>query len=253
MAMKILQILPGITIGGPSVSVTSLSRHLSKSGHNVLLFLRNNNINGCEEIPIYPFRVHKFPFNNKLAFSYQLLRELKKECIDSDIIQTNSLWQYPNFVMEQARKGTRAKSVIVPRGTLSEYALSLSPLKKKLVLALGQRKALKNADMFIATCEKEYHDIRRFGLTQPVAIIPNGLDIPSLPVVDKKKTILFLARIHKIKGVDLLISAWRTLESDNRFKDWNLVIAGPTNSDYAKQVMANAHDLQPLSWLGGNC
>lgn len=250
--MKILQIFPGFTIGGPSVSVTALTRNIARKGHNIQLYAHENPeaIKEYRDLDIRTFPIVGLPFNKQLAFSSKLRRELTRECQDADIIQTNSLWQYPNFVMEAARKNTKAKSVIVPRGTLSSYALSISPYKKKLVLALGQRKALKNADMFIATCEKEYQDIRNFGLKQPVAIIPNGLDLPTIPNIDKKKQIIFLARIHKIKGVDLLIRAWKEIIKDSRFQNWELIIAGPTHSEYAQNIIKLSQDIGRISFVG---
>ena len=249
--MKILQIIPGLTLGGPTFSVTTLTRYLSKLGHCVQLYTEDTNFQGYNDIDIHPFNILNFPYNKQLAFSTSLRKELRRECKDADIIQTNSLWQYPNFVMEYARKASSAKSVIVPRGTLSEYALSLSSVKKRLVLAIGQRNALHNADMFIATCEKEYHDIRAFGLKQPVAIIPNGLELPSIPSsVVKKKNILFLARIHKIKGLDILINAWREISHDHRFSDWDLIIAGPKESDYAQRMISLASDLERVTFVG---
>lgn len=99
-------------------------------------------------------------------------------------------------------------------------------MKKKIILALGQKTALQKADMLIATCRKEYEDIRKFGLTQPVAILPNGLDLPDVNNSAKKKTVIFLGRIHKVKGVDLLIEAWKRIAEMTEYNDWNLVIAG---------------------------
>lgn len=248
--MKILQILPGFTVGGPSISTTSLAKELMKFGHEVQFHTASNDYSEYPELDYHPYHIPKIPYNGQFAFSSELYRNLKRECKDAEIIQTNSLWQFSCFAHEFARRGTKAKSVIVPRGTLSEYALSLSSFKKKIVLGLGQRSALKNADMFIATCEREYVDIRRFGLKQPVAIIPNGLDTPHLSKVSKTKTILFLARIHKIKGLDYLIEAWRDIETDKRFSDWILIIAGPQNSDYAREMIIRADGLKRVSFVG---
>ncbi len=248
--MKILQILPGFTLGGPTFSTTALTRHIQALGHNVQFHTAIGDFSGYSDIDFRPFSVPKIPFNSQLALSYSLYKNLKKECVDAQIIQTNSLWQFPNFIHEFVRKGTNAKSIIVPRGTLSPYALSLSSKKKKLVMALGQRTALKKTDLFIATCHKEYQDIRNFGLKQPIAIIPNGLDIPQLEYIEKQKTVIFLGRIHKVKGVNLLIEAWKKIENNPKFKDWNLVIAGPTTSDYAKDIQRMAEGLKTVSFTG---
>lgn len=248
--MKILQILPGFTLGGPTFSTTALTLCMQSLGHSVQFHTEKGDFSDYPEIDFHPFSFTRFPFNNQFIFSYSLYRNLKQECKDAQIIQTNSLWQFPNIIHEFVRRGTNAKSVIVPHGTLSPYALSLSSKKKKLVMALGQRTALKKADLFIATCHKEYQDIRNFGLKQPVAIIPNGLDIPQLEDIEKQKTVIFLGRIHKVKGVNLLIEAWKKIENNPKFKDWNLVIAGPTTSDYAKDIQRMAEGIKTVSFTG---
>lgn len=248
--MKILQILPGFTTGGPSVSTSALALHMQSLGHEVQFHTAEGDFSEYPDIDFHPYHFYDIPYIRQLAISRQLYKNLKKESKDAQIIQTNSLWQFANFIHEYARRGSNAKSVIVPRGTFSKYALSLSPQKKKLILALGQRTALEKADMFIATCQKEYEDIRNFGLKQPVAIIPNGLDLPEIGKVTKKKTITFLGRIHKVKGVDILIEAWRKIECGGKFNDWNLVIAGPTSSDYAKDIQKQAEDLRTVTFTG---
>ncbi len=187
---------------------------------------------------------------NKLGMSSQMARGIRDGVNTGDIVHAHSLWMMQNNYAYKAVKGRNVKFCIQTHGMLSPYALSISSWKKKLVLALGQRKALKRADMFIATCYKEYEDIRNFGLTQPVAVIPNGLKIPETPVVEKQKQVIFLGRIHKVKGVDLLVEAWRKIESDEKFKEWNLVIAGPTESDYAQEVIAQAFKLKSVSFTG---
>lgn len=241
--MKIIQVLPGITVGGPSYTVAELSRALVRAGNEVQLHLANENLEGLEDLDIHAYDLLNWPVVKQLGFAWGEYGKLKEECRTAQIIQTNSLWMYANFITEFARRGTGAKSVIMPRGTLSAYALSISSWKKKIVSFLGQGTALKHADLFIATCEAEYHDIRNYGLTAPVAVIPNGIDIPSLPRnIEKKKRITFLSRIHKKKGVDILLDAWSKIEKDKCFDEWTLSIVGPMN-DYARQMVQKAKEL----------
>lgn len=185
---------------------------------------------------------------NKLGMSPQMARGIRDGVNTGDIVHAHSLWMKSLDYAYKAVKGREIKFCIHIHGTLSPYALSISSRKKKLVLALGQRAALKRADLLIATCYKEYEDIRNFGLKSPVAVIPNGLDLPQLENVEKRKSVVFLGRIHKVKGVDLLVEAWRKIEG--RFKDWDLVIAGPTESDYAQGVIAQASKLKTVSFTG---
>lgn len=185
---------------------------------------------------------------NKLGISPQMARGIRDRVKTGDIVHVHSLWMMHTNYAYKGVKGRDVKFCIQTHGMLSPYALSISSWKKKLVLALGQCTALKRADLLIATCDKEYEDIRKFGLKNPVAVIPNGLDLPLLENVEKRKSVVFLGRIHKVKGVDLLVEAWRKIEG--KFKDWDLVIAGPTESDYAQGVIAQASKLKAVSFTG---
>jgi glycosyltransferase involved in cell wall biosynthesis len=75
---------------------------------------------------------------------------------------------------------------------------------------------------------------------EKIAIVPNGIDLSefaNLPpkgafkkkfnIPEDRKIILYLGRIHKIKGIDFLIRAYAILKNKMNFKDAVLVIAGP--------------------------
>jgi glycosyltransferase involved in cell wall biosynthesis len=97
---------------------------------------------------------------------------------------------------------------------------------KKPFWSILQRPAVQSATCFHATAESEYEDIRRLGFCQPVAVIPNGVDIPP-PMVKSSavpRTVMFLGRIHPKKGLDMLLRAWGAVHS--RHPDWRLQIVG---------------------------
>ena len=248
--MKIIQVLPGFTTGGPSYTVPMMCRAMRKAGADVELHFCDSYTEKIDDIQTYNYGLVKLPILKYLAFSPSLKKGLKEACHYADVIQTNSLWQYPNFITEFARRGTNCKSVIVPRGTLSKYALSISPLKKNIIMKLGQEAALKNCDMFVATCEEEYKDIRSLGYNSPCAIIPNGIDIPKFERPARKvKRVAFLSRIHKKKGIDVLINAWSKLEPI--FPDWKLAIAGPM-TEYGEEMktLCSSLNLKNVEFVG---
>jgi glycosyltransferase involved in cell wall biosynthesis len=146
----------------------------------------------------------------------------------------------PNIYPAWAKRrwpGT-AKLVHSPRGMLGEPALNISKLKKRVFWTLLQRAALEAADCLHATADSEYEEIRASGLAAPIAVIPNGIDIPEIGghprPSERLRVILSLGRIHPKKGLDRLVCAWANLERE--FPDWCVRIVGPAERGHDAEL-----------------
>jgi poly(glycerol-phosphate) alpha-glucosyltransferase len=139
---------------------------------------------------------------------------------------------------------------------LDQWAIKNSRLKKYLAGLLYERSALRNAKCLHAITEQEYIDIRNFGLTNPVCIIPNGIDLPqninllkqqdpvwAHKIGRDKKILLYLGRLHPKKGLTNLIKAWQQYILKNKKNDWNLIIAGWDQGGYEKKLIDLSKDL----------
>ena len=121
---------------------------------------------------------------------------------------------------------------------LSERALGVKRTKKQVAWHLYQRRALGAAAAFQATSEAEAEDVRRAGLRQPVAVIPHGVGSPPEAAVAHPgrggagRTALFLSRVHPIKGLPDLVTAWGRV----RPQGWRLVVAGPEEEGHRAEV-----------------
>lgn len=152
------------------------------------------------------------------------------------VVHNHGLWMMPNYYFGVGSSMSNVKSIASPHGTLSRWSLSRSRITKKIFWHLFQKSALKKTDCFHATSKEEYYDIRRMGFSQPVCIIPCGINF--LPLVKKlpnrRKNLLFLARIHPKKGVENLLKAWSKLQ--DKFNDWDLNIVGPNEGGYSNSM-----------------
>jgi glycosyltransferase involved in cell wall biosynthesis len=104
---------------------------------------------------------------------------------------------------------------------------------------------LARADLLHATSDVEYAEIRAQGFRAPVAVVPNGIDLPLLSAAKAsgdKQTLLFLSRIHPKKGIDRLLHAWVELQSQH--PEWRLVIAGTGEQEHVRDVKALAESLK---------
>ncbi len=236
--MNIIQTVPHVCkeASGPSYSVTRLCDHLAGSGHEVNLMT----LDASKRADAIDYEHEIFassPVIARLGISPGMATSLRQRAIEADVIHNHSLWMMPNVYPGTAARQSGKPLVVSPRGTLTPGALTYSASAKKAFWWLHQRRAVEQAFCLHATSDQEYQDIRAFGLTQPVAVIPNGADIPELPAAQQKSTpytLLFLGRIHHKKGIDLLLNAWGELHG--AFEDWQLVIAGSDVHDYQAEL-----------------
>lgn len=245
--MRIIQVVPSISqeASGPSYTVVRLCQSLIDMGEDVRLAALD-----WAPMPIVPSYLKTFPLGfspRRLGSSPRMRRWLEQEATSGrvDVLHSNSLWMMPNVYPGRAcRRNRDCRLVVSPHGTLSEWALGTNRLQKGTFWRLLQEPTLRMATCFHATAESEYDDIRRLGFTQPVCVLPNGVDVPSLSVTPTvaRRQLLFLGRIHPKKGVDLLLRAWAAVES--RFRDWDLHIVGPDNRGYLAEMEALATKLR---------
>lgn len=244
--MRIIHTVPGIfeEASGPTYSVMRLCESLVEQGHLVTLAALDW-VQMASPLPFVKF----FPLGlgpRRLGRSpsMKLWLEEQAENGKTALIHNHSLWMMPNVYPCQVARRYNIPLVVSPRGTLSEWAMQSGSALKRVLWPLVQRPALSAVTCFHATSQSEYEDIRRMGFRQPVAIIPNGVDIPDLVSKSESgfRTLLYLGRIHPNKGLDMLLPAWRAVQ--DRFSEWRLRIVGPDNKGYLAQMKRLAGELR---------
>lgn len=232
--MNIIQTVPSIAqqSSGPSYSVVRLCESIQQlDGRVQLAAMEWGRLNS------QPDFLQTFPAGfgpRKLGRSPRLLAWLDRQAARGDIsiLHNHGMWQFNSIYPAKIARKYGIPFVASPRGSLSKYAFESGSFTKRIFWPLFQRSAFQTAACFHATADHEFEDIRRMGFTQPVAIIPNGVDIPEdcQQGSSRLRTLLFLGRIHQIKGLDILLRAWA--EVHLRFPDWQLQIAGSDTGNH---------------------
>jgi poly(glycerol-phosphate) alpha-glucosyltransferase len=139
---------------------------------------------------------------------------------------------------------------------LDPWAIRNSRWKKVVAHWLYEGPHLRGAQCLRALCEPEARALRDLGLKNDIAIIPNGIDLPSgsplCPppwknfVEPGSKVLLFLSRIHPKKGLMNLLRAWARVQAalgNARAGKWILAIAGWDQAGHEAQLKQLATEL----------
>jgi glycosyltransferase involved in cell wall biosynthesis len=156
------------------------------------------------------------------------------------IFHAHGFYVYPNAVLGAAARRQDRALVCHPHGMFEPWILKRSRIKKKVAHLLYENANFRAARLWRALSLAEADQIRSQGITAPVVVIPNGIDLTSFnsfpPPGKPLRTILFLGRLHPKKGIDLLLGAWKHWSA--RFPEWRLVLAGPDEGGYAQTIKA---------------
>lgn len=244
--MKVVQVAAGLDEAGagPSLSVRSLAESLERGGAAVELHCvrdwRGSPRPGPGPEPVrHRQDFAGVPLLKALCLSGDLHRALNEAAVRADLVHGHGLWLMPNLYPAWACRRAGKPFMLSPRGMLGEAALAFSARRKRAFWRLLQQPALADAACLHATAETELHEIRAIGLRNPVAVIPNGVDLPpAAPSTARERTVVTLGRIHPKKGLGNLVQAWAALEP--RFPDWRLRIIGPDQDGHADALRAQA-------------
>lgn len=233
--MKILTFISSLSLngGGPSRSVPMLVKGLAEEGVDItLMTIRSDNMN-----------THALDGTSaklKILEPICTWLEIEKYVLYEgfDLIQMQSIWDFPYHRLAKIAQKHHIPYIITPRGMLEPWSLNQKRWKKKLALLFYQLADLKHASCIFTTAEMEAVHVRDLGIHVPMSVIPNGISTEGYSCRKSmdgiKKQILFLSRVHVKKGIELLIDAFSHLYSD--YPDWGVVIVGNGETDYIKTL-----------------
>lgn len=176
----------------------------------------------------------------RLAYSPALQHRLNDDIQSIDIVHNHSLWEFPNHYASASAARTDTPVTFTIHGTLEPWAIRRSRWKKRLIGWLYQNRDLRRATCLHTNSFSEIAGLREYGLKNPVAVVPNGVDLKpfdrqvdgprfrqALGISNDQRIVMFLSRLHEKKGLAHLIQAWRSLVQGKSLREWQLVIVGP--------------------------
>ncbi len=250
--MRILQVTasfkPSWEAGGVTRVAYGISKWLAEQGHHVTVYttnkiLRTLDVEANRPVELEGMRVYYFDnmrryFSSKIPpVPYYLPLIARKEVKQFDIIHIHDHRTLLAVIIYHYAKKYNIPYVVQAHGSLVTF-FQRGWLKKSFDAVWGCR-ILKDASKVIAVAKTEVEQYESVGMSEDkIEIVPSGIDLSefdNLPerggfrrkygLGDDQRIILYLGRIHKIKGLDILTKAFADLskEIDNA----NLAIVGP--------------------------
>jgi len=257
--LKILHIspsyYPAFKFGGPINSVHLLNKFLVKKGLEVDVITTNAGLSGqliskyeWEIIDGVRVKYHGYYGYERYNFSLSLLRELKKNIKNYDLVHITAVWNFPVFAGAFMCNRYKIPYIISPHGALMINAFkNKSEAVKKLYYSIIASRYINNAKAIHFTTQYEREESTdHLKSDWNSFVIPNGLQLDEFEKETNqhnkfgfKNYILFTGRIHNIKGLDILFNAVKEILNENLL----LVLAGPDNNNYKNTLIKLAVEL----------
>jgi glycosyltransferase involved in cell wall biosynthesis len=168
------------------------------------------------------------PSNNLAARATALSRWLRASLGKYDVVHIHQLWRLVPTLAANACRTLGVPYLIAPHTSLSPWALEQKKTKKTLARWLVWNRIFRGAAGFHALNDLEAAEIRGcIGGAAPVFVVPNGVSLaefcetdprasptvagPLSPMDGNRPFILFFARLHTMKGPDLLLEAFASM------------------------------------------
>lgn len=235
--------------GGLFNSVRKSAIYLAEAGMQVSVYAIEDENSAADLGEWKPLLPQVFPTLVSRPISYAPDLDRQVVAADHHVLHLHGIWQLASRSVHRWKLRTGRPVMISPRGMLDPWALANSAWKKKLAGAWFENRNLRNADCLHALNASEAASMRRYGLTGPIAVIPNATDIPKVAPRTVKtgcRTLLFLGRIHPKKGLKELVSAWaraRTVRP-KLAEEWRLQIAGWDDGGHADSLRSHIRALK---------
>lgn len=266
--MRILHIIRTLDpeAGGPSQAIRMLLQHRDIGYFGEVATMDDP---AAPYLKTLDFPVYSFGPSSTYGRAPKLLPWLAENHAGYDGAVVHGLWQYGGFAAHKTLNG-KLPYMVFPHGMLDPYFKRAAPakhLKKWLYWAPIEYHVLRDAHrvLFTSPAEKTLAEQTFWLHRWTPHVVPYGINGPPeedpqtlreaffevCPQVRGKRFLLYLSRIHRKKGCDLLIEAFGKLAS--RDPELHLVMAGPDPQGWNVELRQIAHSFgveDRIHWPG---
>ncbi len=205
---------------------------------------------GADDVRIRIFRTRP-PY--QLGFSPGLWYALRRAVSQADLVTIHSVNLFPQYAAFTAAVDAGVPYVVTPHGSLDPWLSDNSRLAKRVTNTIWQRRMLARAAAIHFTTDEEAQLAGELTASTPKMVVPNGVDLSRFGRKVSGKSfraryldgheghiVLFLGRIARKKGIDLLTRAFARATTGEHSL---LVIAGPDDEALSREIVDLARSL----------
>jgi len=239
--------LPATQFGGIMFLGVEIATELAKKGHNVNIFTTdldfannastfNKNLSKKEIISGFTInRTHVWLSYKLFYVNLGMYFQMKKE--KHDIIHTIGIRSFQSLIAAIISKKNKIPLIISDQGGLTTHPdLKKNSITKKIMYKIQNpliKFIINQTTKIIVPNEYEKKIFLEYTTNEKIVIIKNGINLDELyqskinfkvKYEIKNDFILFVGRFNKVKGVDILLEAWKLIEK--KVQNTKLVIMG---------------------------
>lgn len=264
--MRILHVIPSLSLrhGGPSRAIMLACNALSKQGLEITIAAtaprgKDERIlgpsTGGANAMLFP------PTTNLYSTSIPLWQWLRREIRRFDLVHIHELFTFPSVAGARRARAHGVPYVLTPHGVLMRWGRrNRRPILKRVSTRLIEARIVERAQLVHFTTESERLESVEVSTPSRAVVFPLGIDLSEFdapadagllsarfPALKGRPFVLFLSRLHPVKGIELLLRAFALLPRAQRpAADPVLVVTGEGSSDYAASLrrLAESPDLR---------
>jgi glycosyltransferase involved in cell wall biosynthesis len=249
LSVRVLHVIQSLDAkgGGPPMAMGPMAAALARAGVNVEVASRDAGKAASPlTVPVHDLfddsGIKKWVGSNVHRF---------------DVLQVHGLWNPVNSAAMKAARKAGVPYVIRTCGMLAPYSWRRRWWKKRPYWWVTERWNCRSAAAFHVTTPGERAEVAAWKLPGPIHEIPLGMDDVAFdapvdaddlrrrcgPVAGHRPIVLFLGRLHPVKGIsDLLLPAFAKLKSDAVLA----IVGGPSDNapNYANEIAATVETLK---------
>jgi len=265
---------PAYRLGGPVWSISALAEGMVARGHDVTVFVPNGNMDEDLDVPtdravlvdgvtVRYFRREEplkryLPavkyLSQSIGYMYtpDLLPVLRPMLPAIDVVHTQMPFVYPTQAAARLAIAQGTPLFYSQRGVLDPSRLRFRGLKKSIYIRLVERPIMRRATGLVALTAEEVRSFQALRVKTPIHLVPNGIDVTrfrrsavpgtlgEMGISEAHKVILFMGRLHELKGPDLAVDAFIAIA--RRHPDAVLVLAGNDEQGLLPSLRARIAD-----------